>query len=458
MTDGGDPAARRPSTTAWRAAGLVVLTLAAASPALAQGGPAGMFGATRPNPDARQLLTFQMTVSEALDSDVTPEFRTHLPGGNLPIGRRSNIVTTALDYSQDRRWLRLSAATAGFVRYSHAADTVKPGSANAQAGVAVRTPRVGTLSLSQGLSYSPSYLYQLLPGEVDPDAESVPPADPDYRIDTRESLSHRTRLGLTTGTGLGWRAVTSAQYTRADFQDDAARGNRRNWEGSTVVSYLPTRRGGVSFGYRYRAARFGGPGDTSEGHEFPLGFEFTPALTVTRRLAFKVDVIPTVIDTLAVEGEGEGDEADRPVATERRRRYPLQGDVSISYPFHFRWHLSAGYRRGVDLVALLSEPVVTDGARLRVAGVMGRRLDLSIQARYALGASVSGGGRDRLTTAQGTAQLRVALTRAIALSAEYLYYYYDFGGQRRLAPDLPAIYEQHSLRVGVAMFTHFFDR
>jgi hypothetical protein len=131
----------------------------------------------------------------------------------------------------------------------------------------------------------------------------------------------------------------------------------------------------------------------------------------------------------------------------------VQGDVSITYPFHFSWHLSTGYRRGVEFQALLSEPVVTDGARFRLSGVMGRRLDLSIQGRYAAAASVvADGGEQRLRTANADARLRFALTRSLAIFGEYLYYYYDFGDQRRLAPGLPAIHEQHSVRLGVMLF------
>jgi hypothetical protein len=66
--------------------------------------------------------------------------------------------------------------------------------------------------------------------------------------------------------------------------------------------------------------------------------------------------------------------------------------------------------------------------------------------------SAAGSRGNRLTTAQGEARLRFALTRSIALSGEYLYYRYDFGG-RLLAPDLPRSLERHGVRVGLSMFT-----
>jgi hypothetical protein len=397
-----------------------------------------------------------MGISEALDSDVAPEFRAQLPGGNLPIGRHSNLLTTDVDYSRDRRTIGLSAAATGSFRYSYEIEEVKPGPASGNLGFRLRVPGAGALSITQGLSYAPSYLYELLPGEPLPEGDvPLPPSNPEYRIDANESLSHRTQLGLTTGSGLGWSLSTTAGYTRSDFSDSSRfDGDRERWDAGTRVSFRPTRRRGFSFGYQYRGGRLGGP-DTAIGHELPLGFEFSPAITQTRRFTLRVEVTPTMMEATGVAG------ADSEVAPEggaeparvRRRRYPVQGDVSITYPFHFRWHLSTGYRRGVEFQALLSEPVVTDGARFRLSGVMGRRLDLSIQGRYAAAASVvADGGEQRLRTANADARLRFALTRSLAIFGEYLYYYYDFGDQRRLAPGLPAIHEQHSVRLGVMLF------
>ena len=109
-------------------------------------------------------------------------------------------------------------------------------------------------------------------------------------------------------------------------------------------------------------------------------------------------------------------------------------------------------------LAALSEPVVTDGGRLRVSGVMSRRVDVAIQARYGVGTSVASSGSGRLRTASGDARVRFALTRSLAVFGEYVYYFYDSGGQRGLGPDLPAEHGQHSVRLGVMLFAQPFDR
>jgi hypothetical protein len=454
---------------------LALIVIPAADPALAQGssGPSGLFGATRPDSGGRDLLTLQMAISEAFDSDVAPEFRARLPGGGLP-GRRSNVIAGGAGYARNRRLVQLSAVTTGFLRYNYDLEQIKPGAASAQLAVALRMPgRLGNLTTSHGVSYSPSYLYQLLPGDdvdAEPDAEPPPPADPDYRVDTRESLAHRTRVRLQTGSGLGWRMVTSAQYARTDFRESVADGERQSWDASTRAAYQPTRRGSVSFGYRFRESSYRA-GRRSQVHEFPLGFDLTPALTPTRRITFRVQISPTVIDGFGISAQRDSEPILVPNIRPERvitpaeiasdesgrgdidaRRYAVQGDVSLSYPFSYRWHLSAVYQRRIQTLAVLSEPVATDGARLRMAGVLGRRVDVALHARYTRGGSAFGSRNNRLTTAQADARLRFALTRSIALSGEYLYFRYDFAG-RLLAPDLPGVLARHGLRVGISMFT-----
>ena len=63
-----------------------------------------------------------------------------------------------------------------------------------------------------------------------------------------------------------------------------------------------------------------------------------------------------------------------------------------------------------------------------------------------------------LETYTGQVAIRYALKRSIALYSEYLYYYYDQRGQDQLAPGLPAVFEQHGIRVGVALFIEALGR
>ena len=47
---------------------------------------------------------------------------------------------------------------------------------------------------------------------------------------------------------------------------------------------------------------------------------------------------------------------------------------------------------------------------------------------------------------------RYSVARSVALYVEYLYYYYNLHGQTALAPDLPSVFEQHGVRVGLMLW------
>jgi hypothetical protein len=106
----------------------------------------------------------------------------------------------------------------------------------------------------------------------------------------------------------------------------------------------------------------------------------------------------------------------------------------------------------VDHVAVLAEPLLATGARVKVMGVIGRRVDVSASAGYAAAASAISRNARGLTTYTGEARIRYALTRAFALYSEYLYYSYDLRGLTALAAGLPGVYEQRGIRAGFTVF------
>ena len=64
----------------------------------------------------------------------------------------------------------------------------------------------------------------------------------------------------------------------------------------------------------------------------------------------------------------------------------------------------------------------------------------------------------RLETYTGQVKIRYGLKRSVALYSEYLYYYYDQRGQDQLVRGLPAVFEQHGVRVGVSLFIEALGR
>lgn len=426
------------------------LALAVATPALAQVS-GGLFGATRAEAAGRDKLNVQLSMGEALDSEVPPEFRSLVPGDGLQSGGRSTMLAASADYSRDRRSVQLFGSASTYFRYAHRLDRIAPGSQSAHVGAGIRLPKQGRLQITQAAAYSPSYLYQLFPTAALAPGEAIP-ANPEYRIDETESYSYRSRMSVVFGSPRGTRLTTTAEYGVTDFKKQAAvRPNLSTYAAGARVSRALSRSAALSLGYDYDLSEFGA-GSLTKEHRVTMGVEYAPSLSVTRRVTFRLNVSPSIIETpestLA---------AIAPRAAERRL-YPLQGEASVDYPFRLKWRASASYRRSVDHVAVLTEPLFATGARVKVMGVIGRRVDISASAGYAVAASAISRNTRSLTTYTGEARFRYALTRAWALYSEYLYYSYDLRGQAALAAGLPGVYEQRGIRAGFTVFSQPLNR
>ena len=129
----------------------------------------------------------------------------------------------------------------------------------------------------------------------------------------------------------------------------------------------------------------------------------------------------------------------------------MSGDGSVTYQMRRDWLVSANVRRSVEYTPLFREPVLSDGASVSLTSVVTRRVDVTGTAGYAKGASALN-GRDTFKTYVGDVMARFALQRWVALYGEYVYFYNDLRGRERLIPNLPTLFKQHGIRMGVALW------
>lgn len=381
-----------------------------------------------------------------LDSEVPPEAGSLVPRGDLPSGGRSTTLTASVDYARNRRSVQLFGNASTYFRKAQHLDRIATGSQSGQLGAGVRLPNQGSLRITQSAAYSPFYLYELFPTGAPLAPGEAIPVNPEYRIDQTDSYSYRTGMSLEFGSVRGTRFTTTADYRVTDFrQRQVARPNLADYATGARLSRALSRRTSLFAGYAYRVGEFESNGLTKE-HRATMGVEYSPPLSVTRRMVFRLEVSPSLVAT----------HASIPAAvatrTVERRLSPLQGEASVDYPFRLKWRASASYRRDVNYVPGLTEPVFTTGGRISVTGLIGRRVDVSAFAASATGTSPTSLNTRNFASYTGEARIRYALTRTFALYSEYLYYYYDLGGQAHLAPGLPAVYEQRGIRVGFMLF------
>ena len=198
----------------------------------------------------------------------------------------------------------------------------------------------------------------------------------------------------------------------------------------------------MNVGYGYRTGDYGqaAAGTTTE-HRADVGFDFSRRLSANRSLGVGFSLGGSAMDIPASAS-----------ALVAGAKYDVQGGATLQFQFARDWAANASYQRGVEFMPALTEPVFVDGTSVSVEGALTRRIALQMGAAYASGESILSQGDSRFDTYTGTARLQVAATRMLAFFGEYLYYFYDFSGNPRLAPDVPSTLERNSVRGGVALW------
>jgi hypothetical protein len=399
-----------------------------------------------------------LDISEALESELPPEFRSRVVQGDLQSGGFSTMLTASADYVRNRRRVQLAGTGLTAFRYYQRLGQVTSVSHSAELDASVRLPKQASLQIAQTAAYSPSYLYQLFPTEASVVAGDSFQANPDYRIDATESHLYATRMGFAFGSPRRTRITATAEYSHTDFQDQTAtRPNLTTYTTGVKVFRAVSSNAGLSVEYQYRTGDYEFGGLTKE-HRVTMGVEYSRALSARRRATFRLNVSPATLEvpesTLNAVAAGPirsvGEGAIPNVADQWL--YQLQGDANVDYQFRPNWRATGNYRRGIEYLAVLTGPVLTHGASLGLTGLIRRRVDVSATAGRATGASTLSPNTQNLDTSTGELRIRYALRRSFALYSEYQYYYYDLRGQARVAPGLPSVFEQHRVRAGFMVF------
>ncbi len=422
---------------------LSTAALLLAAPASAQGTASGLF-ATRPSA-ATNTLTTQLSIAEKFYRDLPPEVGGLVPARNRQAGLSTLFVGSA-DYMRSHGGAELFGGASTYFNFLHDLDRVTSGTHVAHVGAALPLPARGTLRLVQSAAYSPSYLYGLFP-TVPADAEEGIAANPDYRIETLESISYRTSLSAAYGSARKTRVTANADYRVSDFPD-SARGRLETRKAGMRLSRALSQSSTLTLGYTYTGSHYVTTGDKEE-HSAVIGITYAPALSVTRRVTFSLQIAPTVF---TFPGIAPLDGSAAPPS--ESRFYPVQGEASVDYPFRPRWRATASYRRGINYVPFVSEPLLSDSGTVRLGGVLSRRVDVSASAGYLTTPSRSTTWPHQdLRTYTGEARIRYALRRDLAAYVEYLHYQYDFRARAQLAEGLPVTFAQRGIRVGLTFFS-----
>jgi opacity protein-like surface antigen len=124
----------------------------------------------------------------------------------------------------------------------------------------------------------------------------------------------------------------------------------------------------------------------------------------------------------------------------------------VGYQFSQGWQARMTYRRGLDVVLALRDPVFADGLSATVDGVFTPRLDFLAYGGFTKGQSALSQQSSTFDTYTANVRLRYALTQMWATYVEYLYYSYDFRGTAQLPVGVSPQLDRNGIRVGVTMW------
>jgi hypothetical protein len=405
-------------------------------------------------------LGFLIDVGETLESELPPELRPQTASGEPRLGGLSTIVDASADYAHTRQSVQFAATASTAFKYYRQLDEVAGATHGAALRATVRLPKHGSLQVSQTAAYSPSYLYQLFPTAA---GESLP-TDPDFHVAT-QSFSYGTSVAVAFGSVRTILVTVTGEHSRTHFpQQTLWRPNLDVYSGGATVTRTISRNGTLFADYQYRKGDFGF-GGRAEQQRVSVGVEYSKALSVRQRARFRFDIAPASIKMPAAavnsiglaatstteDTESVPNDSGLPSIGGQVRASSLEGDARVVYQFRRTLQAQADYRRGVDYVPLLARPVLIDSARTELTGTITRHLNVSASAGYANGASAFYAAGNDVETRTGEVKVRYTLRRSTTIYAQYLYFYYDLRQQAELAPNLPSVFGQHAIRVGLTL-------
>jgi len=407
------------------------------------GQPQGLFGAVRSD-NVRTRLDITASLVEGYDSDVPTTLLSTIDPGSLQSRGFTTIANGTAAYAWRGARVDVGINANSVIRHYSQSGETKSAGHNAGIGLAARLTDQTTLMVNQAAAYSPSYLSGLFPTGT-----PVAPGDPgtiapDYSVSELDAYTYTTTATLRQNLDRRSNLLFSGEYQYSDRSHETEQWQDISAQRISVQYSRNIKRRTALFGrYRYRAGEFGYGGDgrtTEQGVDF--GVDHVRALSATRRAVFRFNF--------------GASRADIPVLTlgesPLRRQYLASGDAEIEYQFSRTWHARANYRRALEYVIDIPEPVFANGFGAVVDGLISRRVDVSGSGGYASGESVLNRDSLRFDTYTGDVRVRFSLTRQLATYGEYLYYYYRFRGVQQLFLSVPPGLERSGLRAGLMVW------
>jgi hypothetical protein len=294
------------------------------------------------------------------------------------------------------------------------------------------------LAVGQSVRYLPYYVFSLLPAAAGLDPTDLDPNDRGVsakgnigwvgNVSITQRLARRTSLSASAG--------ISNTYFRSEPSLDL-----RSADASVRLSHGLTRYSSLRLGYGHQEAHYPGPGNGRfVNRSIDAGIAYNRPLSITRRttasFGFGTNVYEGVQGTV----------------------YRAIGNAHLNREICQTWRATVGYTRGLGFIQGVPEPYFSDTAHLSFGGLITNRLESAFGASYSTGELGAVLQKNPFTMYSGTASLRYALSRLLAMNIEYGYYRHDFQENTLLPPGVIAVLGRHTVRAGLSVWVPLLTR
>jgi hypothetical protein len=434
-----------------RAAVAILAALVCAAPASAQRPRPdrpyrGLFGGNGADPNSTQQLDLNASLFGAYDDNVLAN---QLQFGVDPRFQQSGgygTGTVSLDYT--RRAGRATFDFTGGTTYRYYPSLSQLDGANSfvSAGLTAKLSSRTNFSATESASYSPFYSLGAIPGMMTPSPGEIAPIGSDYPLLLESALSLYSSASLEHR--LTPRASLTADYTLQ--YTDYRTGNQvlDNWAAGGRFGYRLTSRASLRLGYHYRRSTsplyFGG--QPVVGHDIDVGIDYNRALSFSRKTTVGFTTGTSIYRSFTSNGSL--------ISTDwaYKTHFLATGSAYLNRQMGRSWTGRLSYQRGLQFVPGFGNPFFADSVSASLGGFVGARSNLNLSAYY------SSGQLGIVTTGQGyksyvgAADYQFALSRFVALSANYTYYHYLFDPTVVLLPGMNRGLNRQSVRVGLNLW------
>ena len=389
--------------------------------------------------DAEQLLTVRGSAGAGWDKSLVFDERGRgflVGDGSGDFRSAAYTGSAALSFSLDRGAVAFGASASTTGRYH-------PGTSNAvlrrdYINVGASAALGEGFSARAAASYQPYSLKTLLPSVFGPRLGDPAIADEDFPSSLDAYLTYSGGLDFSKQLSRRHSFTATYDYHAREAFGLVARHDRHTAQG--LLTRAISNGLDLVAGYGFVHGRYADNPRGIVNHRFDAGVNYSRALSFSRRT------------TVAF---GTGTSAAGNTRTDTLRYHAI-GNARLNHEIGRTWNASVAYIRAVQFVDAWPQPMFSDSAVARLAGLVNRRTEIELTARTLHGRELSDtyGGLD---TYNGLAALRVALSRHIGTSLTYSYYRHRFDEGVALAPGFPADFDGQSIRAAVNVWFPLFQ-